>query len=157
AITSSLIEYLLAKLLSFQGFIVLFGVGSLSKYFRHYKPEMYEASAENLAGGYSDPLDGWYTEEKAIYDAHGSGVTGHYTNCMDNYQYVGLVLDQSTGTSAADFGRSKDETSQSGTLVSVDEFEAALNSYVASYESALNAAKAAYDQAPSRQVTGRCC
>ncbi|MCT3483015.1 M13 family peptidase, partial [Lactobacillus delbrueckii subsp. lactis] len=28
--TSSLIEYLLAKLLSFQGFIVLFGVGSLS-------------------------------------------------------------------------------------------------------------------------------
>ena len=29
AITSSLIEYLLAKLLSFQGFIVLFGVGSL--------------------------------------------------------------------------------------------------------------------------------
>lgn len=122
-------------------------MGSLSKYFRHYKPEMYEASAENLAGGYSDPLDGWYTEEKAIYDAHGSGVTGHYTNCMGNYQYVGLVLDQSTGTSAADFGRSKDETSQLGTLVSVDEFEAALNSYVASYESALNAAKTAYDQA----------
>ncbi|WP_406603107.1 hypothetical protein [Lactobacillus delbrueckii] len=30
AITGSLIEYLLAKLLSFQGFIVLFGVGSLS-------------------------------------------------------------------------------------------------------------------------------
>ncbi|WP_416349121.1 hypothetical protein [Lactobacillus delbrueckii] len=30
AITSSLIEYLLAKLLSFQGFIVLFGMGSLS-------------------------------------------------------------------------------------------------------------------------------
>ncbi|WP_414626266.1 hypothetical protein [Lactobacillus delbrueckii] len=30
AITSSLIEYLLAKLLSFQVFIVLFGVGSLS-------------------------------------------------------------------------------------------------------------------------------
>ncbi|WP_260280994.1 hypothetical protein, partial [Lactobacillus delbrueckii] len=30
AITSSLIEYLLAKLLSFQGFIVIFGVGSLS-------------------------------------------------------------------------------------------------------------------------------
>ncbi|MCD5536168.1 hypothetical protein LOB92_09335, partial [Lactobacillus delbrueckii subsp. sunkii] len=33
AITSSLIEYLLAKLLSFQGFIVLFGVGSLSYLF----------------------------------------------------------------------------------------------------------------------------
>ncbi|MCD5514679.1 hypothetical protein LOB44_08445, partial [Lactobacillus delbrueckii subsp. lactis] len=34
AITSSLIEYLLAKLLSFQGFIVIFGVGSLSKIFK---------------------------------------------------------------------------------------------------------------------------
>ncbi|WP_308443977.1 hypothetical protein, partial [Lactobacillus delbrueckii] len=32
AITSSLIEYLLAKLLSFQGFIVIFGVGSLRTY-----------------------------------------------------------------------------------------------------------------------------
>ena len=30
AITSSIIEYLLVKLLSFQGFIVLFDVGSLS-------------------------------------------------------------------------------------------------------------------------------
>lgn len=75
---------------------------------------MYEASAGNLAGGYSDPLDGWYTEEKAIYDAHGSGVTGHYTNCMGNYQYVGLVLDQSTGTSAADFGRSKVKPANQG-------------------------------------------
>lgn len=114
---------------------------------KHYKPEMYEASAENLARGYSDPLDSWYTDEKAIYDAHGSGVTGHYTNCMGNYQYVGLVLDQSTGTSAADFDRSKDEIGQSETLVSVDEFEAARDSYVASYDPALNAAKTAYYQA----------
>ena len=37
AITSSLIEYLLAKLLSFQGFIVLFGVGSLSSYYLLFK------------------------------------------------------------------------------------------------------------------------
>ncbi|MDA3777986.1 hypothetical protein PF593_07005, partial [Lactobacillus delbrueckii] len=37
AITSSLIEYLLAKLLSFQGFIVIFGVGSLSSYFNYSK------------------------------------------------------------------------------------------------------------------------
>ncbi|MBW8062157.1 hypothetical protein E0703_08070, partial [Lactobacillus helveticus] len=35
AIISSLIEYLLAKLLSFQGFIVLFGVGSLRSYSNH--------------------------------------------------------------------------------------------------------------------------
>ncbi|XJZ36558.1 hypothetical protein ACIA3Z_09030 [Lactobacillus delbrueckii subsp. bulgaricus] len=37
AIISSLIEYLLAKLLSFQGFIVLFGVGSLSSYYLLFK------------------------------------------------------------------------------------------------------------------------
>ncbi|WP_231538375.1 Rib/alpha-like domain-containing protein [Lactobacillus delbrueckii] len=115
-------------------------------YFRNAPTEVYASRAENLAWGYSDPLTGWYTEEKAIYDAHGSGVTGHYTNCMGDYEYVGLVLDQSTGTSAADFGRGKISTSESGTQVSVDEFEAALNSYVASYESTMNMAKAAYEQ-----------
>ena len=115
-------------------------------YFMNAPTEVYASRAENLAWGYSDPLTGWYTEEKKIYDAHGSGVTGHYTNCMGNYEYVGLVLDQSTGTSAADFGRDKILTSESGTQVSVDEFEAALNSYVASYESTMNMAKAAYKQ-----------
>ncbi|GHN16375.1 Rib/alpha-like domain-containing protein [Lactobacillus delbrueckii] len=115
-------------------------------YFRNAPTEVYASRAENLAWGYSDPLTGWYTEEKAIYDAHGSGVTGHYTNCMGDYEYVGLVLDQSTGTSAADFGRGKISTSESGTQVSVDELEAALNSYVASYESTMNMAKAAYEQ-----------
>ncbi|MFB5979038.1 Rib/alpha-like domain-containing protein [Lactobacillus delbrueckii] len=48
-------------------------------YFRNAPTEVYASRAENLAWGYSDPLTGWYTEEKAIYDAHGSGVTGHYT------------------------------------------------------------------------------
>ncbi|MDA3768630.1 Rib/alpha-like domain-containing protein [Lactobacillus delbrueckii] len=115
-------------------------------YFRNAPTEVYASRAENLAWGYSDPLTGWYTEEKAIYDAHGSGVTGHYTNCMGDYEYVGLVLDQSTGTSAADFGREKILTSESGMQVSVEEFEAALNSYVASYESTMNTAKAAYEQ-----------
>lgn len=118
-------------------------------YFMNAPTEVYASRAENLAWGYSDPLTGWYTEEKKIYDAHGSGVTGHYTNCMGDYEYVGLVLDQSTGTSAADFGRNKILTSESGTQVSVDEFEAALNSYVASYESTMNMAKAAYEQTKS--------
>lgn len=115
-------------------------------YIMNAPTEVYASRAENLAWGYSDPLTGWYTEEKAIYDAHGSGVTGHYTNCMGDYEYVGLVLDQSTGTSAADFGRGKILTSESGTQVTVDEFEAALNNYVASYESTMNAAKTTYEQ-----------
>lgn len=70
-------------------------------YFRNSPEDLHVSRAENLAWGYSDPLDGWYTEEKAVYDAHGSGVTGHYTNCMGDYDYVGLVLDQSTETSVA--------------------------------------------------------
>ncbi len=103
--------------------------------------------AENLAWGYSDPLDGWYTAEKAVYDAGGNGVTGHYTNCMGDYDYVGLTINESTGTSAADFNSAR----ESGTQVSVDEFEAALNSYVAPYETALNSAKTTYDQTVADQ------
>ena len=112
-------------------------------YFCNSPEDLHVSWAENLAWGYGDPLDGWYTEEKAIYDAHESGVTGHYTNCMGDYDYVGLVFDQNTETSAADFGKTRD----SGTQVSVDEFEAALNSYVASYESPMNTAKSNYEQA----------
>ncbi|MFK3588637.1 Rib/alpha-like domain-containing protein [Lactobacillus sp. 23-2] len=111
-------------------------------YFTYSSDNVSISHAENLAWGYSDPLDGWYTEEKAVYDAHGSGVTGHYTNCMGDYDYVGLVHDQNTGTSAADFNSSRASSAQ----VSVEEFESALNSYVASYETALNAAKTAYEQ-----------
>ncbi|MFR0600589.1 hypothetical protein [Lactobacillus equicursoris] len=111
-------------------------------YFRNSPEDLHVSRAENLAWGYSDPLDGWYTKEKAIYDAHGSGVTGHYRNCMDDYDYVGLVLDQNTRTSAADFNSSRESSAQ----VSVEEFESALNSYVAPYETALNAAKTTYEQ-----------
>lgn len=61
---------------------------------------------------------------------------------MGDYDYVGLVLDQNTKTSAADFNSSRESSAQ----VSVEEFESALNSYVAPYETALNAAKTMYEQ-----------
>ncbi|GHV97256.1 hypothetical protein lacNasYZ03_01650 [Lactobacillus nasalidis] len=111
-------------------------------YFRNSSSNVSVSSAENLAWGYKDPLTGWYTREKEIYDAHGSGITGHYEACMGDYDYVGLVFDQSTRTGAADFNRSRGSSTQ----VSVDEFESALNSYVASYESAMNTAKTNYEQ-----------
>lgn len=44
---------------------------------------------ENLSWGYSNPLKGWYDEEKKIYDNKGSGVTGHYTNCMEAWNEYG--------------------------------------------------------------------
>lgn len=41
--------------------------------------------AENLAWGYRDPFDRWYTEEKRVYDNKEEGVTGHYTNLMGDF------------------------------------------------------------------------
>lgn len=116
-------------------------------YFRNCPEAVRISWAENLAWGLDDPLDGWYTAEKAVYDAGGNGVTGHYTNCVGEYDYIGLTINESTGTSVADFNSAR----ESGTQVSVDEFEAALNSYIAPYETALNSAKATYDQTVADQ------
>lgn len=41
--------------------------------------------SENLARGYQDPFDGWYTEEKEIFDSKEKSGTGHYTNIMGDY------------------------------------------------------------------------
>lgn len=52
---------------------------------------------ENLAWGYSDPFDGWYTYEKKLYK---SGVTdyqkiGHYKNIIDDsYTVTGFAMNQ---------------------------------------------------------------
>ena len=52
--------------------------------------------AENLAWGYADPFEGWYTEEKAIYDAGESGETGHYTNIISSsYAVTGFAVSTS--------------------------------------------------------------
>lgn len=41
--------------------------------------------SENLARGYQDPFDGWYTEEKEIYDNNKKDGTGHYKNITKDY------------------------------------------------------------------------
>lgn len=41
--------------------------------------------SENLARGYQDPFDGWYTEEKEIYDNNKKDGTGHYKNITGDY------------------------------------------------------------------------
>ncbi|AZA15756.1 MAG: hypothetical protein DQL93_03710 [Lactobacillus delbrueckii subsp. lactis] len=69
AITSSLIEYLLAKLLSFQGFIVLFGVGSLSN-------KLYGKSSEKRAVN-PDQLS-LFEEDNAFQDDE--DLPSHYRN-----------------------------------------------------------------------------
>lgn len=49
----------------------------------------YMAWGENIAAGWRDPYAGWYTSEKAVYDAGGQGVTGHYTNIVGNFNATG--------------------------------------------------------------------
>lgn len=110
--------------------------------------DSFDSYAENLAWGYSDPLVGWYTEEKAVYDANGDGETGHYLNCVGDYEYVGLILDPKTNTGSADFNYSSD----TGTQVTVDEFASALNQYVAPYEGNVKTAKAKYDQEVAKKA-----
>lgn len=52
---------------------------------------------ENLAWGYSQPFDGWYTEERAIYlkDRGASGQVGHYLNIINpQYETTGFAISQ---------------------------------------------------------------
>lgn len=52
---------------------------------------------ENLAWGYRDPFDGWYTEEKSSYDAGERNYyrIGHYLNIIDSdYISTGFAMNQ---------------------------------------------------------------
>lgn len=58
---------------------------------------------ENLAWGYSDPFDGWYTKEKADYEAGTQdAVTGHYLNIANKYyDLTGFALTFNTSWGVA--------------------------------------------------------
>ena len=61
---------------------------------------------ENLAQGYRDPFDGWYTYEKSLYDAGNTSAAGHYTNIIENtYRYTGFARGSSR-TDSQVFARS---------------------------------------------------
>ena len=58
---------------------------------------------ENLSWGYNDPLDGWYDAEKKIYDKSGStSETGHYENCMGEWNTSGTGV---VGFGTTNFGK----------------------------------------------------
>ncbi|MGN0437239.1 MAG: hypothetical protein ACI4F4_01865 [Lachnospiraceae bacterium] len=110
--------------------------------------------AENLAWGYSDPFDGWYTEEKAEWDGGNQTYSdvGHYLNmCSADYTVTGFAVNQKSSYRVAHeqsflwYGYSSSDI-----VMTVDEFESKVNEYVNSIEDAKNAyteAKAAYDDA----------
>ena len=86
---------------------------------------------ENLAWGYPDPFDGWYTEEKEIYDESGStDGTGHYENIISSSY-------RATGFACCTKGTYKTThcqtffSSSSYAIYTVEEYAALLDEYAA--------------------------
>lgn len=102
---------------------------------------------ENLAWGYIDPFDGWYDEEKEIYESGGDGEVGHYRNIVNSsYTLTGFAVNTGrnnvygvTYCQVFDFG------SGYGTVYSVSEYRNRLQQY---YNSLVNA-EDAYEEALS--------
>lgn len=116
---------------------------------------------ENLAAGFGegdDPFDSWYTDEKASYDKQkAEGVehpkdTGHYTNivgdvdvtgfAMSNSDYTGMSYVQTFNNSAWEGGIGLHGTITTGTLYTIDDYEAAFDAY---YDGLMNADQAYRD------------
>ena len=90
---------------------------------------------ENLAWGYSSsnsPFNGWYTEEKEIYDTGASGTTGHYLNIVSSsYVSTGFAYSSSGGSYTTTYGQVFSSSSgQYSVTYTVDEFEALLDEYL---------------------------
>ena len=127
---------------------------------------------ENLAWGYDDPFDGWYTDEKASYDKqkaegveHPQG-TGHYTNIVNSYcdatgfalsgSYSddayendvthGQVFSHCSGDDNIVIAGSQGNIVSVGTLYTIDDYEAAFDAY---YDGLMNADQA-YKDAQAR-------
>ena len=104
---------------------------------------------ENLSWGYQDPFDGWYDEEKAIYDTFDDSLKQLSTNDLskkypDKYNQVGHYLNivhpnfTSFGmghSSIGDYGRNDSQDflfrkkHSSDVIMTVDEFENKLTEY----------------------------
>lgn len=87
---------------------------------------------ENLAWGYMDPFDGWYTMEKAEYE---SGVSdfqkvGHYLNIINpSYKTTGFAISfDNNGFGNISFGQTFSKNITSG--VTVDEYRKQIEKYV---------------------------
>ncbi len=97
---------------------------------------------ENLAWGYQDPFDGWYTKEKAIYDTgdHSSSTTGHYQNIVNNsYTVTGFAMNQYGSRYRVTHGQvfyffAVGDDAVSADAMSVDAYEQELSAYIASLD-----------------------
>ena len=111
----------------------------------HGMQHIYWSSAQNVAYGYSDPIDGWYYEEKEIFDAAAAtdpsiigmdywqlsdhnpdlaSQVGHYMNIIDpDLEFMGLAV--ASGNYWAQ------NLSDSDGDIDVDDYQQTLENYVA--------------------------
>ncbi len=73
---------------------------------------------ENLAWGYRDPFDGWYTEEKQDYEAGTEGaITGHYLNIANKgYDLTGFAMNFNINTYVMTHGQEFGYTSYTSSV-----------------------------------------
>lgn len=105
----------------------------------HIDHSLQYSVGENLAWGYTDPFDGWYYEEKAIYDKDPNAdfsEVGHYLNIINpDYTVTGFAISQ-YGKYSESFGQVFDVYGQG---VDVDTYFAQFEAY---YQSIVNADEA---------------
>lgn len=87
---------------------------------------------ENLAWGYVNPFDGWYTEEKINYETQNGDQVGHYLNIINSrYRVTGFAINTRGSeywiTYSQVFSGYGDENA-----MTIDEYEAIFNAYYGS-------------------------
>lgn len=95
--------------------------------------------SENLARGYQDPFDGWYTEEKEIYDNNKKDGTGHYKNITEDY---GAAPMTGIGISYGSEEYRVSYCQRLGKTYTAQEWRNAVNSFASDAKSKLDQAKA---------------
>ena len=106
------------------------------------------APLENIAWGYSDPYDGWYDKEKAIYDTGSRNGTGHYetlTGKRGDFTVTGFGRNTSGNYDSQFFGY--------GEGLTTDEFRTIIDDYERPFTDKLNELQIQYDKAKTDHET----
>lgn len=94
---------------------------------------------ENIAWNYTDPFEGWYTEEKNLYDSGNRTFSdvGHYLNTADSdFSVAGFTISDDY-VSEMNFSTSN----RAGTTATPDEFRSALSTYMSQADEAVKEAE----------------
>lgn len=113
---------------------------------------------ENVSWGYSDPFDGWYHEEKALYDKdNNTDKAGHYHNILRDWDRTGYAINShgpGGGAHSQVFSWSSWGENAGAKAYTVDEYEKLLGDWIdaqkkapAEYQAKLAALKAAQGEA----------